>query len=152
MENITRYNIMRQVTASQAQLVAVSRSLAVSYSNILIDAKKRTIFRTLLEEKQVNQMHLLSWLLCNEEGWICAAKCYTDWHRGLSIPEVLHILMPAPAYPSWNEKLFQGQIKLKTVVPQVGSTVSEVSHKLSRSWLFHRKIYLFIFKNYVLSG
>lgn len=60
MENITRYNIMRQVTASQAQLVPVSRSLAVSYSNILIDAKKRTIFHTLLEEKQVNQMHLLS--------------------------------------------------------------------------------------------
>lgn len=60
METITRYNIMRQVTASQAQLVAVSRSLAVSYSDILIDAKKRTIFHTLLEEKQVNQMHLLS--------------------------------------------------------------------------------------------
>lgn len=59
---LVRY-IMRHKAASQAQLVTVSRSLAVPYSNILIDAKKRTIFHTkhaLLEEKQVNQMHLLS--------------------------------------------------------------------------------------------
>lgn len=41
MENIIRYNIMRHITASQAQLETVSRSLADSYSNILIDAKKK---------------------------------------------------------------------------------------------------------------
>lgn len=63
MENITRYNIMRHTAASQAQLVTVSRPLAVSHSNILIDAKKRTMFHTKTcpsGGKQVNQMHLLS--------------------------------------------------------------------------------------------
>lgn len=58
----------------------------------------------------------------------------------------------APIFPFQNAKWFQGYIKLETVVPWVGSVVSTVSHKLSRSWLYHSKIYVFISLNYVLSG
>lgn len=42
-------------------------------------------------------------------------------------------------------KVVSVYIKLKTVVPWVGSVVSKVSHKLSRIWLYHSKIYVFIF-------